>query len=204
MFTGIVQGLGLVMTVVDIHGIRRLGVDLPNTCRDSLYIGQSISVNGVCLTVVEYTEQGHVSFDVIDETLRLTNLGQLSPGDQINIERAARFGDEIGGHILSGHIHGQATVVEVVEQDSNLAIFWTTAKELQSYLLPKGYVSLNGCSLTVGRRQEPGVFSVHLIPETRRLTTFGSISVSDILNLEVDTQTQIIVDTVNHILDQRV
>ena len=202
MFTGIVQGLGEVTYIEDCDGIRRLQVRLPSDRDQGLETGASIAINGVCLTVVGWDQDG-VQFDVIDETLRLTNLGALEVGNSVNVERAARFGDEIGGHVLSGHIHGQAHVVEVVEMEANLAVWWSVPDHLRKYVLPKGYVSLNGCSLTVGETERDGQFSIHLIPETRELTTFGRVAVGDSLNLEIDSQTQAIVDTVERVLDQR-
>lgn len=202
MFTGIVQGLGEVTQIQDQAGIRRLQVRLPNGRDQGLETGASVAINGVCLTVVGWDQHG-VEFDVIDETLRLTNLGDLKVGHVVNVERAARFGDEIGGHVLSGHIHGRAQVTEVVETDANLAVWWAVPDALKKYVLPKGYVSLNGCSLTVGDTERDGQLSIHLIPETRELTTFGRVTVGDSLNLEIDSQTQAIVDTVERVLEQR-
>ena len=202
MFTGIVQGLGEVTQIQDQGGIRRLQVRLPTGCNQGLETGASVAINGVCLTVVGWDQHG-VEFDVIDETLRLTNLGDLKVGHVVNVERAARFGDEIGGHVLSGHIHGRAQVTEVVETDANLAVWWAVPDALKKYVLPKGYVSLNGCSLTVGDTERDGQLSIHLIPETRELTTFGRVTVGDSLNLEIDSQTQAIVDTVERVLEQR-
>ena len=202
MFTGIVQGLGEVTQNQDHGGIRRLQVRLPTGRDQGLETGASVAINGVCLTVVGWDQHG-VEFDVIDETLRLTNLGDLKVGHVVNVERAARFGDEIGGHVLSGHIHGRAQVTEVVETDANLAVWWAVPEALKKYVLPKGYVSLNGCSLTVGETERDGRLSIHLIPETRELTTFGRVTVGDSLNLEIDSQTQAIVDTVERVLEQR-
>ncbi len=202
MFTGIVQGLGEVTQIQDHAGIRRLQVRLPTGRDQGLETGASVAINGVCLTVVGWDQHG-VEFDVIDETLRLTNLGDLKVGHVVNVERAARFGDEIGGHVLSGHIHGRAQVTEVVETDANLAVWWAVPDALKKYVLPKGYVSLNGCSVTVGDTERDGQLSIHLIPETRELTTFGRVTVGDSLNLEIDSQTQAIVDTVERVLEQR-
>ena len=202
MFTGIVQGLGEVTQIQDHAGIRRLQVRLPTGRDQGLETGASVAINGVCLTVVGWDQHG-VEFDVIDETLRMTNLGDLKVGHVVNVERAARFGDEIGGHVLSGHIHGRAQVTEVVETDANLAVWWAVPDALKKYVLPKGYVSLNGCSLTVGDTERDGQLSIHLIPETRELTTFGRVTVGDSLNLEIDSQTQAIVDTVERVLEQR-
>ena len=202
MFTGIVQGLGEVTNIQNHGGICRLQIRLPMGRDQGLETGASVAINGVCLTVVGWDQRG-VEFDVIDETLRLTNLSDLKVGHVVNVERAARFGDEIGGHVLSGHIHGLAQVTEVVETDANLAVWWAIPEALKKYVLPKGYVSLNGCSLTVGDTERDGHLSIHLIPETRELTTFGRVTVGDSLNLEIDSQTQAIVDTVERVLEQR-
>ena len=202
MFTGIVQGLGEVTHIQDHGGICCLQVRLPTGRDQGLETGASVAINGVCLTVVGWDQRG-VEFDVIDETLRLTNLGDLKVDHVVNVERAARFGDEIGGHVLSGHVHGRAQVTEVVETDANLAVWWAIPEALKKYVLPKGYVSLNGCSLTVGDTERDGQLSIHLIPETRELTTFGRVMVGDLLNLEIDSQTQAIVDTVERVLEQR-
>lgn len=199
MFTGIVQGKGVVLQADPIEGRLRLTVELPRGRSEGLETGASIAINGACLTVVEFTERS-ATFDVIDETLRLTNIGALRVGDPVNVERAARFGDEIGGHLLSGHIHGLATVVDVVRDEGNLAVWWQVPAHLVKYVMPKGYVALNGCSLTVGETPRDRRFSVHLIPETLKLTTFGQVAVGDVLNLEIDSQTQAVVDTVERVL----
>ena len=202
MFTGIVQGIGVVTQLADRKGIRRVQVRMPKGYEEGLATGASIAINGLCLTVVGWDDQG-VQFDVIDESLRLSNLSDLREGSLVNIERAAKFGDEIGGHVLSGHIHGLATVIDVVQAEANLAVWVSVPDALSKYVLPKGYVSLNGCSLTVGELVKNGQFSIHLIPETRSLTIFGQVRSGDQLNLEIDSQTQAIVDTVERVLDQR-
>ena len=202
MFTGIVQGIGVVTRLADRKGVRRVQVRMPKCYQEGLATGASIAINGLCLTVVGWDDQG-VQFDVIDESLRLSNLSDLREGSLVNIERAAKFGDEIGGHVLSGHIHGLATVIDVVQAEANLAVWVSVPDALSKYVLPKGYVSLNGCSLTVGELVKNGQFSIHLIPETRSLTIFGQVRSGDQLNLEIDSQTQAIVDTVERVLDQR-
>ena len=202
MFTGIVQGVGVVTQVADRKGIRRLQIRMPEGNDQELATGASIAINGLCLTVVGWDDQG-IQFDVIDESLRLSNLSSLRVGSLVNVERAARFGDEIGGHVLSGHIHGLAKVINVVQAEENLAFWVSIPAALSKYVLPKGYVSLNGCSLTVGELVKDGQFSIHLIPETRAQTTFEQVTSGDQLNLEIDSQTQAIVDTVERVLDKR-
>lgn len=201
MFTGIVQGRGAVEAVVDHSDFRRITVRLPEGRAVGLVPGASVSVAGTCLTAVEI--DGHsVAFDVIDETLRLTTLGGLQVGDAVNIERAAVFGGEIGGHVLSGHIMGTAELVRREPSARNLALYLRLPEPLRPYVLPKGYVSVDGCSLTVGTVID-GVFSLHLIPETLRLTTLGDRAVGDRLNIEVDSMTQAVVDTVHRVLAAR-
>ena len=199
MFTGIVQGRG---EVVALSGdeLVRLVVRVPSV--EGLTRGASIAINGVCLTAVEWQDH-EVSFDVIGETLRVTNLGALRPGDAVNVERAARYGDEIGGHLLSGHVHAMARVVRLEEQGENLAVTLQVDPELGRYLMPKGYVALDGCSLTLGPQIDNGQFQVFLIPETREVTVIESRAVGDTINLEIDTQTQAIVDTVERVLASR-
>ena len=199
MFTGIVQGRG---EVVALSGdeLVRLVVRVPSV--EGLTRGASIAINGVCLTAVEWQDHD-VSFDVIGETLRVTNLGALKPGDAVNVERAARYGDEIGGHLLSGHVHAMARVVRLEEQGENLAVTLQVDPELGRYLMPKGYVALDGCSLTLGPQIDNGQFQVFLIPETREVTVIESRAIGDTINLEIDTQTQAIVETVERMLASR-
>jgi riboflavin synthase len=143
-----------------------------------------------------------VGFDLMMETLRVTNLGELKPGDEVNLERAARFGDEIGGHLLSGHIHGRARLLQRETPENNLRLLLEAPAGLERYLLPKGYVALDGVSLTLGE-VDGRRFSVYLIPETLRVTTLGQRSPGELLNLEIDTQTQAVVDTVERVLAER-
>jgi len=201
MFTGIVQGRGRVLAVEDRASFRRLTVELPEGRADGLETGASVAIAGTCLTV-EAFDGRQVQFDVIDETLRLTTLGGLASGDAVNIERAATFGSEIGGHVLSGHVMGTATLVRREPSENNLALYLKLPEALQPYVLAKGYVAVDGCSLTVGTVTD-GVFSLHLIPETLRLTTLGDRQVGDRFNIEVDAMTQAVVDTVQRVLAAR-
>jgi riboflavin synthase len=157
-------------------------------------------VDGVCLTFVE-GDPTAAAFDVIDETLRLTTLGQRHPGDRVNVERAARFGDEIGGHLLSGHVAGTARVVERVEEATAFRLALQLDPALVPYVLPKGFIGLDGCSLTIGETvADDGTFSVYLIPETLRVTTLGERRVGDRVNVEIDAMTRAVVDTTRRVL----
>lgn len=201
MFTGIVQGRGTVVSVEDRDQFRRLRVRLPAGRAGGLETGASIAIAGTCLTVVDFDDH-EVAFDVIDETLRLTTLGELAAGDPVNIERAATFGAEIGGHVLSGHIIGTAELVRREPTANNLALYLQVSPAMVPYIMTKGYVAVDGCSLTVGT-VEDDVFSLHLIPETLRLTTLGDRQLGERFNIEVDAMTQAVVDTVSRVLAAR-
>jgi len=202
MFTGIVTNTFPVADIKDQGDLRRMVVQLTEELVKGLKIGASVANNGVCLTVVEIDDT-KVHFDIIDETLRLTNLGELTVGDVVNIERAAAYGDEIGGHVVSGHISDTIEIVKIEKTDTNTAIYLQADSKWSKYLMPKGFVSLNGCSLTIGETVEEGRFSIHLIPETLNVTTFGTAKVGDRINLEIDPSTQTIVDTVERYLAER-
>lgn len=201
MFTGIVQGLAKVIALNKRDQFMQLRLSLPEINSSNLQTGASIAVNGTCLTITEF-DHTEVQFDVIKETLDVTNLGNADVGDTVNFERAARYGDEIGGHQLSGHISSVVTIDEIVRTTDNCTLWLKVPEQLLQYLLPKGFVSLNGCSLTIGE-VTGSRFSIHLIPETLAVTTFGSAQQGDRINMEVDPQTQAIVDTVNRFLNNR-
>ncbi|WP_250657895.1 riboflavin synthase subunit alpha [Alkalimarinus coralli] len=197
MFTGIVQGTAIVKSIDQKKDLSRLGIEFPASSLEKVAHGASIAINGTCLTVSEYTDT-IVYFDVMIETLRVTNLSQLEIGSLVNFERAAKFGDEIGGHLLSGHIHTTVVVSSVEKTENNCIIKFKVPEEWIKYILEKGFVAVNGCSLTVGEVTEDE-FNVYLIPETLSITTFGSTRPGAIINLEVDHQTQTIVDTVERL-----
>ncbi|MEY3220845.1 MAG: hypothetical protein RIT27_2202 [Pseudomonadota bacterium] len=201
MFTGIVQGVAPITAWMQRDQFASFSVALPEAICGNLSLGASIAINGACLTV-KAIEKQTVSFDAMMETLRVTNLAHLKIGDHVNIERAAKFGDEIGGHLLSGHIHCQAQITHIETPPDNFIISMVVDPRWQKYLFSKGYIGLNGASLTLGN-VEQNRFKVYLIPETLRLTTFGQIKVDDWVNVEIDTQTQIIVETLENILEQR-
>lgn len=200
MFTGIVQGTGRVAALQDADGLRTITVAFPEGMLTNVQKGASIALDGVCLTVVSFSDT-QATFDVIDETLRLTTLGDRVVGDLVNVERAATFGAEIGGHLLSGHIMGMCTVVERSEVDGNLALTLLPPPATTRFILPKGYVALDGISLTIGTVDSAdGRFSVHLIPETRTVTTIGGRLPGERINLEVDAMTQAVVLTTERLL----
>ena len=201
MFTGIVQRKAKILDVVKQAQLRTLEVELPQNAQQGLNIGASIANNGTCLTVVKKAENS-VFFDVIEETLKVTNLSKLEAGDFVNLERATKFGDEIGGHMLSGHVHTQATVVKRDESSDNCTLSFSLNEQYQKYIFAKGFISINGISLTLSADVDEH-FSVHLIPETLEMTTFKKSTEGDYVNLEIDSQTQSIVDTVSRVLEEQ-
>jgi len=201
MFTGIVQGTAEVVEIEKRLQFRTHVLRFPPALTHGLALGASVAQNGCCLTVTAIDGE-RVSFDLMQETLRLTNLGQLQVGDRVNIERAARIGDEIGGHLMSGHIIATAEVLQIERSADNCRIWLLLPEELTKYVLTKGYIGIDGISLTVGEVKGQR-FCVNLIPETLARTNIGGRKVGDRVNIEVDPQTQAIVDTVERVLAAR-
>ena len=202
MFTGIVQGIAPIHSVIEKTNFKTHVIKMPQELLTGLEIGASVAHNGVCLTVTKI-DKDLVSFDLMTETLRVTNLGSLHEGDYVNIERAMRMGTEIGGHILSGHIYCTAKVAQIIPSENNLQIrFELPQTDVMKYILHKGFIAVDGISLTVGEvkgRQ----FSVNLIPETLQRTLIGQRRVGDLVNIEIDPQTQAVVDSVERYLTAR-
>ncbi|KPF50085.1 riboflavin synthase subunit alpha [beta proteobacterium AAP121] len=207
MFTGIVQGIASVRSITDRPGLRSFILQLPPGFTEGLAIGASVSVDGVCLTVTERVGDDAASFDVMQQSLALTTLGTLQPGSRINVERAAKDGAEIGGHPLSGHIDFLATVVQVRRPENNCVLRIGVPAPWMRYVFAKGYIAVNGASLTVAEAHRAadgsGWFEVWLIPETLRMTTFGDKPEGVALNIEIERQTQVFVDTVRAAIDER-
>lgn len=199
MFTGIVRGLCEVVDVDDHDGVRRLLVRLGEHA-EGLQLGASVANNGVCLTV-SAIDAGVVAFDVIAETVALTNLRMVKPGDRLNIERSLRFGDELGGHVLSGHVSGTVTVCRIEVDGENRTVWFSVPAEHMAYLMWKGWIAIDGVSLTVSRLdRDAKEIGVSLIPETIERTTLGHMEVGSVANLELDAHTQTIVTTVRQVL----
>lgn len=204
MFTGIVQGMAEVFACQENGRNRILKVQFPDGVMHEQKLGASVAINGVCLTVAEIAKD-LLTFDVIDTTLKLTNIGSLQAGSKVNFERAAKMGDEVGGHVMSGHIMSTVTVRSVIQDCESYHIrfgFDQDEVDARRYVFDKGYVGLNGASLTISAIGNDWI-EVSLIPETLRLTTFGIIQPGDLVNLEIDAHTQATVDTVERVLKQR-
>ncbi len=181
MFTGIVERTVRVVGVAETPAFRRLTLAVPWT---DLRDGESVAVNGVCLTVAE-REPGLVGFDVIEETLRRTNLGLLTEGDDVNVERSLRAGDRIDGHFVQGHVDGRALLIEHLDHERERRLTLETTPELAGYIIPKGSIALDGVSLTVAEINGDR-FEVALIPTTIRFTTLTARAIGWPFNLETD------------------
>lgn len=200
MFTGIVQSCVPVARFKRDSGHATMTLLFPEERVQGLQHGASVAVDGACLTVTA-VEHVNVSFDLMGETLAKTTFGTLHEGDRVNIERSASLGDEIGGHLLSGHIIGTAEIISIDHPENNHVVTFRVPAGWMTYVLPKGFIALDGASLTivdVDRTQ--GTFTVWLIPETLRITTFGFKKVGDRVNVEIDSRTQAIVDTTYAVL----
>lgn len=188
MFTGIISDIGTIVAMEQSGDLRaRIATAYQ---ADSMAIGASIACDGVCLTVVARgTDAGRDWFDVdiSAETLSKSNIGGLwRLGRGVNLERALRLGDELGGHIVSGHVDGQAQVLTVRDEGDSTRIRFQAPEGLAKFIAPKGSVALNGTSLTVNE-VDGAVFGVNLIPHTKTVTTWGAVATGDSVNLEIDT-----------------
>jgi riboflavin synthase len=206
MFTGIIQGIATVAALVDRPGLRSFTLQFPPGFADGLAIGASVAVDGVCLTVTALGPS-HAEFDVMQQSLGLTTLATLRAGSRINVERAARDGAEIGGHPLSGHIDFTATLAAIRRPENNHVLRLAVPTPWMRYVFAKGYIAVNGASLTVAEAHreagDAGWFEVWLIPETLRMTTFAEVREGDALNIEIERQTQVFVDTVREAINER-
>jgi riboflavin synthase len=206
MFTGIVQGVAHVAQITDRSGLRTLRLGFPEGLDAGLQIGASVSVDGTCLTVTALHERA-ADFDVMQQTLSQTTLGGLQQASAVNVERSAKEGAEVGGHVLSGHIDFKATIAHVRTPENNRVLRIAVPAPWMRYVFAKGYIAVNGASLTVAEARraadDAGWFEVWLIPETLRMTTFASKREGDALNIEIERQTQVIVDTVRAAVDEQ-
>jgi riboflavin synthase len=207
MFTGIVQGLATVGALSQRPGLRSFSLHFPPGFGQGLAVGASVSVDGTCLTVTELLGTDAARFDVMQQSLALTTLSELADGGRVNVERAARDGAEIGGHPLSGHVDCCGTLVQVRRPKNNHVLRIALPAPWMRYVFAKGYIAVNGASLTVAEAQRErdgsGWFEVWLIPETLRMTSFGAKAEGARLNIEIERQTQVFVDTVRAAIEER-
>jgi riboflavin synthase len=197
MFSGIVQAVAPIKALEKVGSLLRYAVAFPFDYLTGLTRGASVSIDGVCQTVVGI-EGNSVWFEAIGETLARTTFNQMRIGSQVNLERSVKFGDEIGGHLLSGHIYGAIPISDIKE---NVYTFACPPNGMK-YLFSKGYIAIDGISLTiVDADRQRGHFTVHLIPETLQRTTLGQKKAGSLVNLELDALTQAAVETIEHHLE---
>lgn len=201
MFTGIVRGVFKIAEAVHQNGVLSYAVEFQPDLLKGLSVGASVSIDGVCQTVTRI-DGNRVWFDAIPETLNRTTLANLSIGHSVNVERSAKIGDEIGGHLLSGHVFGTATIEHKSWNQSSCVLQLRCPASWMKFFFPKGFIALNGASLTLVNVNPNGLFSVHLIPETLKATTFSIKEPGCQVNVEFDAQTQAIVDTVERTVER--
>ena len=202
MFTGIVQGVATIQQIVDQTGLRTIQLTFPPDFDHGLMIGASVATDGVCLTVTKLLKNA-AEFDIMQQTLQVTTLGSYQKNTQVNVERAAKDGAEIGGHPLSGHIDFVANITQIRRIENNYVLRFEVPKQWMRYLFAKGYIAINGASLTIAEvDHDASWFEVWLIPETLRMTVFSQKKTGDAVNIEIERQTQIVVDTVRNMLQE--
>lgn len=203
MYTGIIQALCPVVELVDEPGLKSFAVEFPQHLLNGLQLGASVSLDGVCFTVTKI-DGARASFDAMQETLQKSTIGQLASGDFVNVERSAKMGDEIGGHPMSGHVSTMAEIMAVDESENNKSMTFRVDPTWMRFIFSKGFIGLDGASLTVvDADAKAGTFKIHFIPETLQLTRFGTKHVGDFVNVEIDPQTQVIVETVERVLSEK-
>ena len=201
MYTGIVQGLEKIIEIKKGDGFITIVVSNQQHFFADVFIGASVAINGVCLTVTTINAAlNQIHFDISDVTLALTTLKNLKVGDAVNIERSAKVGAENGGHNLYGHIEGTAIVKALEQRGETFHIDLQIPDGNIKYFFLKGFIGLNGCSLTINRvDRQASEISIDLIPETLRLTTWKDAKVGDEVNYEIDQMTRTLVDTLENI-----
>ena len=203
MFTGIIIGTAKIAKIIKKDKFQEQIIKMPIEWVKELKTGDSVAQNGCCLTVTKINND-LVHFDVIEETLLKTNLGQLQQDSLINIELAAKVGDYIGGHLISGHIIGTAIITNVSKTGNNHKTTIKYPSHIGKYIFNKGYISVDGISLTISdHNRAENTFCINLIPETLKRTTISAKKTNDIVNIEIDSQTQAIVETTEEVLKLR-
>tara|TARA_B100000609_G_scaffold79077_1_gene63122 strand:- start:6269 stop:6880 length:612 start_codon:yes stop_codon:yes gene_type:complete len=198
MFSGIVEGKGKIVELKFKKDSIYIEILPPKNFSKNLKKGASISVDGVCLTSLDSGKKV-LKFDVIEETLSRTNLKNLKKGSQVNLERSITPSTEIGGHLMSGHIHFTGNIKKIIRKESTKDILVGFPKKYGEYIFEKGYIGINGCSLTLGKVNQNS-FYLHLIPETLSVTNLDTLSVKSSVNVEIDQSTITTVETVKNIL----
>tara|TARA_B100000959_G_scaffold275482_1_gene328930 strand:+ start:384 stop:1007 length:624 start_codon:yes stop_codon:yes gene_type:complete len=199
VFTGIVERTGIVTEIVHSKNLSKLTVQTSTEFCQDIKIGASVCVDGVCLTICTI-DNDKLKFDIMMETLSVTTFDSIKEEDIVNIERSMKLGDEIGGHLLSGHVSSTVKISKIETPENNHILTFQTSSDVLKYIFPKGYVALNGVSLTIGEVDKvKKTFNVYLIPETLRLTNLQNKLIGNRINIEIETQTRNMVDTISEI-----
>ena len=201
MFSGIVQTVGKIESIKDKNNIKTIRIETHGDYLEDIAIGQSVSVDGVCLSLVKKNNE-YCEFEAVEETINRTTLGSYMQGTKVNLEKSLKFGDTVGGHFVSGHIHtrGKILEVELVGESKNILV--EIEEKWIKYLTEKGYISVNGASITIGKVSK-NTFYVHLIPETLKTTNLDELIYDNYVNLEFDQATIAIVDTTERLINQK-
>ena len=183
MFTGIVEEIGIIVAVEKKTNLYTLSLQAHKVAQGTK-LGESIAIDGVCLTVTKI-QGSRIIFDVMKETLEKTTLGNLTAGVRVNLERALKAGDRMGGHVVTGHADGVAKIVDIRRDKNYIEFQMTVPKGMKKFIVPKGSICLNGVSLTIGKVQK-NLFSVYMIPFTMKATNMAEKKADDRLNIEAD------------------
>ncbi|MFZ0564600.1 MAG: riboflavin synthase subunit alpha [Chlamydiales bacterium] len=196
MFTGIIKNIATLHTIQREKNSLYYAIQCPDSLLKGLEVGSSVAVDGICQTV-DSIEGNRVWFYAMEESIKRTTLGWMKEGDRVNIERSARIGDEVGGHLLSGHIYGTATLIHF----NQTCYTFSCPTEWIRFLLPKGSIAIDGVSLTLSDVDpQKGMFTIHLIPITLKSTTLGEKKEGDRVNVEIDPVIQATVSTLERTL----
>ena len=201
MFSGIVQTVGKIESIKDKNHIKTIRIETHGDYLEDIAIGQSVSVDGVCLSLVKKNNE-YCEFEAVEETINRTTLGSYKQGSKVNLEKSLKFGDTVGGHFVSGHIHTRGRIVEVELIGESKNIIVEIEEKWIKYLIEKGYISVNGASITIGKVSK-NTFYVHLIPETLKTTNLDELIYDNYVNLEFDQTTIAIVDTTERLINQK-
>ena len=194
MFTGIVEDIGKVVNITN----SQLEIE---TCLDDIKIGDSIAVNGVCLTVIKISNN-KISFDYSPTTSDITNISLLKKNSVVNLERALTLNTRLGGHIVSGHIDTNTTIIDIKKEDRFYFISFKVNEDIKKYIVKKGFVSIDGISLTIAKNNDEN-FSVTMIPETFNKTIFHTRKIGDVVNVELDVLAKYVENILNKKNDKK-
>lgn len=183
MFTGLVEEIGIIKQISPFSSGSRISISASKVLEE-VQLGDSIATNGICLTVTSF-DQASFTVDVMPETMRHSSLGDLMPGDRVNLERALSLGDRLGGHMVSGHIDGTGRIENLTREDNAHWISIAAPPEILRYIIPRGSIAIDGVSLTV-HHLDNKIFKVSIIPQTKEMTTLLNKNIGDRVNLECD------------------